>query len=247
MAETGTQYSNFKDAYCAVHRCPPDGFVAHVFSRSLGLGAAVLGRLFGLKNQDLFGPDFEAIEAIGAATSITEFQQLLDDLDNRRLVERSFRRQTLGVRSSTARLNRLLRPLAVSIRPPAPVVPTSPVVRSALEPAGPRPRLQPERPGEATPPDSKEGGTLMVRRLRRFHADVVAGRPIEAAAKNAGFKLEEIPGALSEHKADFADLNWLLEQLVQRDEVSRLRTENEQLRRVVADLSARVLAATGRV
>jgi hypothetical protein len=32
----------------------------------------------------LFGPDFEAIEAIGAATSVTEFQQLLDDLDNRR-------------------------------------------------------------------------------------------------------------------------------------------------------------------
>jgi hypothetical protein len=244
MPDPGKSYSNFKDAYCAVNRCPPEGFERHVFGRAVNRLTLPLAVLFGLGNRDLFGVDYETIQAIGASSTAHELQVLLGDFENRHLVERSFRRQTLGIRATASRLDRLFRPLLGSVVPPA-----APESFPALAPAStPRLRAEPVAAGSvAEPQDSREGSTLIVRRLRRLHAEIVAGRSLRQAARQAGFEEDEVLQRLSEHKGTFSDLNWLESHLRQRLELDRLQTENGQLRRVVADLSDRLLKATGRV
>jgi hypothetical protein len=206
-----------------------------------------LAVLFGLGNRDLFGVDYETIQAIGAASTDHELQVLLGDFENRHLVERSFRRQTLGIRATASRLDKLFRPLLPSVVPPA-----APASFPALAPAStPRLRVDPAPSAPAgtvsESPEFREGSTLIVRRLRRLHAEIVAGRSLRHAARQAGFEEDEVLPMLSEHKGTFSDLNWLETHLRQRLELDRLQTENGQLRRVVADLSDRLLKATGRV
>lgn len=240
MPDPGKQYSNFKEAYCAVTRCPPAGFERHVFGRAVNRLTLPLAVLFGLGNRDLFGPDYETIQAIGASSTIHELQVLLSDFENRHQVERSFRRQTLGIRATATRLDRLFRPLIGSVMPRA-----AEVSFPALAPASiPKWNTVPQA---SEPSESREGSTLMVRRLRRLHAEIVAGRPLSQAARQTGIPEEEVLPALVEHMGTFTDLTWLESHLRQRIELDRLQAENGQLRRVVADLSDRLLSATGRV
>jgi hypothetical protein len=249
MAEIGKQYSTFKDAYCAVHRCAPERFEQHVFWKCVFRQTLPLVWVFYLTKRDLFHPDVEAIESIGAASSLSELQLLIDEFENRHLVERSLRRRILRVRMSSFRLDRTFRSLAASLRPPEPVPVQLPKARpEAPRPASPRPAGGVSTGESASEPrEVRDGGPLIVRRLRRLHAEVVAGRPVEQASINAGIPPAELKAALAENKAGFADLVWLDEHLSLREEVLRLRVENDRLNRVTADLSTRLLAATGRV
>ena len=116
-------------------------------------------------------------------------------------------------------------------------------MRALAAPGAPAPVAE----ARATPGPNREASdsaTLAVRRLKRFHASVVAGLSLAEAAAEAGVALEEIGPLLERHKAGRSELVWLVEYLAQAGKLEELREENERLMRLTADLSRKLVQAT---
>ena len=83
----------------------------------------------------------------------------------------------------------------------------------------------------------------MVRRLKRFHTDIVGGRPPSEALAELGVGPEEATTLLGQHRAGRPDLGWLHDHLAERDELDKLRAENARLTKLAAEMGAKLFTA----
>lgn len=226
MAESSPQFDTFKDAYCAAHGCAPDAYDRSVFRRCLYRHALFFARPVWWWNRYFFQPDFEVIAAIGRASTEDELRVLIDEFENLRNVERDLLHATLRIRISTTRLTETFQELLPLLKPATP----SPVTGRAVPVASDR--------------DAGDSSVLLVRRLKRIHAEVVSGKPLDKAAVLAGLELSEIPGLLARHKEGRPELGWLEEYLAQMEQVAKLREENARLIQMATELTHKLLATS---
>jgi hypothetical protein len=222
MAKDLTQFKNLREAYCAVHRCRNEDFERKVLWRCFPLHVQPFALVFWVIERTLFQRDLESIRAAGQARSSEELESVVNEFENLMGVERGFRRGTLHICIRGRLLGRRLEPLLPSI--------------IGFQAA---PTL--ELPIRAIPLDSREPGSLTIRRLRKFRDDIIQGREISNALKESGWTESDLRGLVSAQAPGRPDLIWLSGYLGQLDELSTLRRENERLTRVAAELSARVL------
>lgn len=235
MAEPKPQFDNFQEAYCAAHRCSPERFGWVVFRRCLHRHALLAAPFLRLWDPTFFQADFEVITAIGRATNQLDLQVLIDEFENHRMVERDLLHATFRIRLSNFRLTESFLELVPLLKPvPTPAPASAPATPTVLARAA-EARVTPAQTREAS-----DSATLAVRRLKRFHASVVAGMSLAEAAAEAGVALEEIGPLVERHKAGRSELIWLGEYLAQAGKMAELREENERLMRLTADLSRKL-------
>ncbi len=237
MAEQPTQqFDTIRDAFCAVHRCAPEAFEKKVLWFGLHRHAWLPAHWMWWFERGYFVDDIGAIRHMGDARSEPELQRASDDLENLKLVERSIRRGTLALRVSATRTIRLLQPLVPLLKP----LPSSTeLFRSPANfntPAGGA-FARVGTVAEAGP--RNEGTALTVRRLKRLHADVVAGRDWHLALGDSGLDAERVDALLGENAEGRPDLVWLRRYLAEHRELEFLRTENDRLKKAVETLSQR--------
>lgn len=225
MSDPKPQFDTFREAYCAAHRCSPEQFGWAVFRRCLHRHALLVAPILRLGDPTFFQADFEVITAIGRATSQLELQVLIDEFENRRVVERDLLHATLRIRLSNFRLTETFLGLVPLLKPAPAVAPTV---------AEPKVALAPGR-------EAADSATLALRRLKRFHGSVVSGMPLAEAAREAGIALEEVGPQIERHKAGRPELVWLGEYLGQVGKLVELREENERLMRLTADLTRKLI------
>ncbi len=236
MSEPQLQFPNFKEAYCAAYRCKPENFDHQVFWKSVYRRALPLAAVIWVVERRMFQPDLEVIRALGAASSAVELQSVMGEFDNRCMVERSIRRAMFRMRVSGARLSPLFSGLLPLIKPPAP----SPVMME--------PRQSPQEIAAREGPesrDTRENSGAVVRRLKRFHADIVGGRPLPDALAQLGADLGEAAILLGQHRAGRPELGWLHDHLAERGQLDWLREENARLSKQAAEMSAKLSAMRG--
>ncbi len=236
MSAPKTLFPNFKEAYCAAHRCKPENFDHQVFWKSVYRRALPLTVVIWVVERRMFQPDLEVIRALGAASTAVELQSVMGEFDNRCMVERSIRRAMFRMRVSGARLTPLFTDLLPLIEPPAPAPVDFPPKRSPQDIAA---REGPENR------DARENTGVVVRRLKRFHADVVGGRPLPEALAELGVDLDEARALLGQHRSGRPDLGWLHDHLEERGQLDWLRAENARLAKQAAEMSAKLSAARG--
>lgn len=237
MSEPKIQFANLKEAYCAAYRCKPENFDHQVFWKCVYRRALPLAALIWVLERRMFQPDLEVIRALGAAGSAVEMQSVMGEFDNRCRLERSIRRAIFRMRVSGARLSPLFSDLLPLVSPPAP----SPVVVV--------PKRSPQETAAGEGPenrDARENTGVIVRRLKRFHADIVGGRHLAEALADLGVDLEEATALLGQHRSGRPDLGWLHDHLAERGQLEWLRAENARLSRQAAEMSAKLSAATVR-
>lgn len=238
MAEQPTQqFDTIRAAFCAVHRCRPEDFEKKVLWYGLHRHAWLPAHWMWWVERSYFVNDLGAIRQMGDAQSEPELQRAADDLENLRLVERGIRRGPLGIRVSATRVIRLLHPLVPLLKPlpsntelfrntpdsiPTPAGGAYARVGAASE-AGPR----------------NEGSALSVRRLKRLHADVVAGRDWHLALADSGLEADRVEALLGEFSEGRPELSWLRKYLSEHRELEALREENDRLRKTVETFSQR--------
>ncbi len=228
MSDSKPQFDSFQDAYCAAYRCKPEQYGWSSFRRCLHRHALLVAGPLRLWNPSFFQADFEVISAIGRATTQLELQVLIDEFENRRVVERDLLHATFRIRLSNYRLTETFMDL-VPLLKPAPAV--------AVPENGAKVTRSPNR-------EVSDSATLALRRLKRFHTAVVSGiSPAEAAAE-AGIALEEIGPLIERHQAGRPELAWLGEYLAQISKLTELREENERLMRLTADLTRKLIQPT---
>jgi hypothetical protein len=236
MSEPKIQFPNFKEAYCAAYGCKPENFDHQVFWKCVYRRALPLVVVIWAVERRMFQPDLEVIRALGAASSAVELQAVMGEFDNRCMVERSIRRAMFRMRVSGARLSSLFSGLLPLIKPPEP----SPVM---IEP-----RQSPQDIAAREGPenrDARENAGAVVRRLKRFHADIVGGRPLSDALAQLGVDLGEAAALLGQHRAGRPELGWLHDHLAERGQIEWLRAENARLTRQAAEMSAKLSAGRG--
>ena len=234
MTDSKPQFSNFKDAYCAAHECAADRFESKVFWRCLRRHALPVAGLLRLRYPDFFQADFEAISAIGRAISEGELQVLVAEFENLRLVERGLLHATFQIRLSSVRLMQAFQELVPLLRPPEAV----PVAVKMALPARATAAVSVSR-------EVADSSLMTVRCLKRLHAEVVTGRNLERATAEVGLEPAKIRDLLARHREGRPELAWLDEYLRQQQTWTELQRENERLARLVTDLSAKLLAASG--
>lgn len=225
------QFDNIRDAFCAVYKCRPEAFERKVFWHGVLRHAWLPAKWIWLTERSFFNDDLGMIRTMGDAHSEPELQRAVDDLENLRLVERSIRRGALGIRVSGKRVLTQLLPLVPLLKPqsshtaalrnPEPAaLPAAAAVPVA--PAGPR----------------VEGSALTVRRLKRLHADVVAGRDWKLAVADSGLEEGSVGELLKQNSSGRPELAWLQGYLADQRELARLRQENDRLQKAVETLKS---------
>ncbi len=228
MSDSKPQFASFQDAYCAAYRWKPEQYGWSVFRRCLHRHARLVAGPFRLWNPSFFQADFEVITAIGRATTQLELQVLIDEFENRRVVERDLLHATFRIRLSNYRLTETFMDLVPLLKP----APTA-----AIPENGAQVSLAPSR-------EVSDSAILALRRLKRFHTAVVAGISLAEAAADAGISLDEIGPQIERHKAGRPELIWLGEYLAQIAKVTELREENDRLMRLTADLTRKLIQPT---
>ena len=229
MPDPKPQFNNFKEAYCAAHRCAPERYDRSVFHRCLYRHAVLLARPVWWWDRHIFQPDFELIAALGQATTETELQILIDEFENYRQIERAVLHATFHIRLSTTRLRATFQELLPLIKPPV----IAPVPAQTLPVAGNR-----------VTGESIESTVLIVRRLKRFHAEMVLGHSQMQAAAAAGIELGEVRSLLARHKEDRPELVWLDEYLNQSEQLEKLLEENARLTRLTTELTQQLFLSS---
>lgn len=229
------QYDTVREAFCAVYRCRPEKFEKKVFWKGIYRHAWLPAHWMWWVERDFFADDLGAISSIGDARSEPELQRGIDDLENLALVERSIRRGTLKIRVSGTRLVRLLQPLVPLLKP-------LPSQSEISPPAGTTVPAAPE-PARPEPAPRAEGMAITLRKLKRLHADIVAGRALELALADGGLDRDRVEAQLAEHSAGRPELAWLREYLAAQRELAQLRQENTRLQKAVAELTLRLTEA----
>lgn len=237
MADQPTQqFDTIREAFCAVHRCGPEAFEKQVLWFGLHRHAWLPAHWMWWFERGYFVDDLGAIRHMGDARSEPELQRAIDDLENLKLVERSIRRGPLAIRVSATRTIRLLQPLVPLLKP----LPSSTELFRAPAnfntPAGGA-FARVGTVAEAGP--RNEGTALTVRRLKRLHADVVAGRDWHLALADSGLAGDRVDALLGENAEGRPELAWLRRYLAEHRELDALREENDRLRKAVETLGRR--------
>ncbi len=213
------QFDTLREAFAAVYRCTETDFDHRVFWKGLYRHAWLPAHWMWWAEREFFQTDIEAIHALGFVRCEADLERAIDDLENQGLVERSIRRGRLMIRLSPSRLIAVLRPLLPLLRPLAGEAPETFAVRaSAHAPGAAAPRTS-----RALPPDRAQGGAHALRTLKRLHAEIVAGRNLDAALAAADLTRAEAQAALARVSADRPELEWLRGYLADLAELEQLR------------------------
>lgn len=223
MSEAKPEFTNFKEAFCAYHRCGPEGYLRKALFCGIPFSRRLLAYPIYLFNRSFFALDFGLLESLGEARNQDEFDGILDELSSTSRVERSIRRGVFGIRISGDNLLLEWDRVKAYVKPP-------PEVRT--EPGKVTPRVLTERvsPSESA---SREGAlpAVVARRLHRAASDVTAGKGVEAAARAAGLAGEvEFRRLLAQQAGSDPALRWLNEQLELGMRVKQLEDEVAGLR-----------------
>jgi len=222
MASSAPTYANFKEAYCAVHRCKPADFVPHVLNRSVPLLFRPLAAVTYRFNPRLFSAEVDVIESMGRSSSSREVSLAISELDGLRRVERSFWRG-IGLRAGGDRLIAMWdRVKSLVAKPAVPTYIEQPILAAAP-------------PG--TPSIQREIPSVVVRKVRQVQQEIISGRPLGEVLAAAGLNEEEFLGLLASHSAGNQGLAWLRGQLLLGRRVADLEAENARLSKTVTDQS----------
>lgn len=228
------QFDTIREAFCAVHRCPPEAFEKKVLWFGLHRHAWLPAHWMWWFERDYFVDDLGAIRHMGDARSEPELQRASDDLENLKLVERSIRRGTLAIRVSATRTIRLLQPLVPLLKPlPSQTEILRPPANYNTPAGGAYARVG--AAAEAGP--RNEGTALTIRRLKRLHADVVAGRDWKLALADSGLEADRVDPLLADNAEGRPELVWLRQYLAEHRELLRLREENDRLKKALEALT----------
>lgn len=223
MSAAKPEFNNFKEAFCAYHRCSEAAYLRKALFLGIPLSRRLLAYPIYLFNRSFFAIDLGILENLADVRSEDEFVAVLDELSSTSRVERSIRRGLVGIRISGTRLTSEWDQVAKYVRPPASkagevgrVTPRNSVERPVAAEAGPR-----EGPLPA----------VVARRLHRAAKDVTVGKPMDVAAMEAGLAGEaEFRKLLSQHCGDDPALRWLNAQLEQSARIRELENEVAGLR-----------------
>ena len=232
MAEAKPEFSNFKEAFCAYHRCAPKAYAR----KALFLGIPPSRRLLALPiylfNRSFFAIDFGILETLGEARTSDEFTGMLDELSSTSRLERSIRRGVLGIRISGSRLIHSWEAVAPFVRPPE-----ARVDRGTVTPNAPRPNPRFE-PTTGAEPAGREIPlqAVVARRLHRAASEVTSGKPVELAAHDAGLAGEaEFVRLLAQQAGSDPAMKWLLGQMQLSQRIHELERENTGLKVLLGD------------
>jgi len=232
MAEAKPEFSNFKEAFCAYHRCAPDAYLRKALFLSIPPSRRLLAIPIYLFNQSFFAIDFGILETLGEARTSDQFTGMLDELSSTSRLERSIRRGILGIRISGSRLMHSWEAVAPFVRAPDAVVERGTVTYNAPRP---NPRFEPatdvESAGREIPLQA-----VVARRLHRAASDVTSGKPVELAARDAGLAGEaEFVRLLAQQAGSDPTLRWLLGQMQLTSRIQELERENTGLKVLLGD------------
>jgi len=227
MAKEPAQFKTLREAFCAVRRCRSEDFERKVIWHCFPIHVLPFAIVFWVIERGLFQKDFESIRAAGQAKTAEELENAISEFDNLLGVERGFRRGTLHICIRGHLLGKCLEPLLPRL-------------------IGFQSPSTPELPIRAVPLDTREPGSLTIRRLRKFRDDIIQGRSMSETLNESGWSKSELHDLVSTQAPGRPDLIWFAEYLGQLDELSTLRLENERMTRVVAELSARTLELESR-
>lgn len=228
------QFDTIREAFCAVHRCGPETFEKKVLWFGLHRHAWLPAHWMWWFERDYFVDDLGAIRHMGDARSEPELQRAIDDLENLKLVERSIRRGTLALRVSATRTIRLLQPLVPLLKPlPSQTEMIRPPANYNTPAGGAYARVG----AAADPGPRNEGTALTIRRLKRLHGDVVAGRDWKLALGDSGLEADRVDALLAENSEGRPELVWLRRYLTEHRELELLREENDRLKKALEALT----------
>jgi hypothetical protein len=225
MASNDPSFPNFKEAFCAIHRCRPDQFVSTVLNRSIPIWFRPLAALTFRFNPRLFSVEVDVIESMGRSSSGREVTSAVSELQGLRRVERSFWR-SIGLRADE---ERLLEQWA-RVRP----VVTQKAVPDFVE----QPILAPAVHSSSNP--QREVPAVVVRKARQLHLDITSGRPVGEVLAAAGLNEAEFLRLLEAHAAGNPGLAWLHGQMLLGQRIRDLETQNESLSKTVTAQSVEI-------
>jgi len=235
MADSSPQqFDTIREAFCAVHRCPPEAFEKKVLWFGLHRHAWLPAHWMWWFERGYFVDDIGAIRHMGDARSEPELQRAIDDLENLKLVERSIRRGTLALRVSATRTIRLLQPLVPLLKP---LPSQTEILRPTTNFNPPAIGASARAGGVAESGPRNEGTALTIRRLKRLHGDVVAGRDWKLALADSGLEADRVEALLSENSEGRPELVWLRRYLAEHRELEQLREENDRLKKALEALT----------
>jgi hypothetical protein len=223
------QFDTIREAFCAVYRCGPEAFGKKVLWFGLHRHAWLPAHWMWWFERDYFVNDLEAIRQMGDARSEPALRRAIEDLGNFRLVERGIRRGPLALRVSASRTIRLLQPLVPLLKP-------LPSQTELLRPSAPATPVARAGAAVETAPRN-EGTALTVRRLKRLHGDVVAGREWKLALADSGLDADRVTTLLTQNTDGRPELGWLRRHLAEQRELEQLREENDRLQKALEALT----------
>lgn len=237
MAEGKAQFGNFKEAFCAYHRCGPEAYVRKALFLGIPASRRLLAVPIYLFNRPFFAIDVGIIESLGEVRSAAEFSSMLDELCSTSRVERSIRRGILGIRVSGGRLIAQWELVAEYVRKPNPSTEAGKVT----------PKAKTERPA-ASEAAARETAlpVVVARRLHRAATDVTCGKPVDVAARDAGLAGEaEFRKLLAQGAGEDPALKWLQGQMVMVERLKELERDNAGLRVLLGDKELQIQRSKG--
>jgi hypothetical protein len=240
MSAAKPEFKNFKEAFCAYHRCPEAAYTRKALFQGIPFTRRFLAYPIYLFNRSFFAIDFGILESLGEARNEDEFTGILDELSATSRVERSIRRGVVGIRISGTRLMSEWDQVAKYVKPPE---------SKAGEIGRVTPRTAAERPvNSETISRDAPLPAVVARRLHRAAKDVTTGKSMDQAAMDAGLAGEaEFRKLLSQHCGDDPALRWLNAQVEQSVRIRELENEVAGLRVLLGerDLLVRELRGGG--
>ena len=118
MSATKPEFRNFKEAFCAYHRCPETAYARKALFLGIPFTRRLLAYPIFLFNRSFFAIDFGILDSLGEARSVEEFTGILNELSGTSRVERSIRRGVIGIRVSGTRLMAEWDQVAKYVKPP---------------------------------------------------------------------------------------------------------------------------------
>ena len=237
MSEAVAQFRNFQEAFCAYHRCSPKVYAR----KALFMGIPFTRRLLAIPiyvfNRAFFAIDMGIIESLGEASSSAEFSSMLDELCGTSHLERSIRRGLLGIRVSGANLMAQWELVAPYVNKPVLDTEVGTVTPKAL---GPRHAASEASGRESALP------VLVTRRLHRAANDVTSGKPVDAAARDAGLAGEpEFLRLMAQGAGEDPALRWLHSQMMMVERLKELERDNAGLRTLVGEKELQIQRLKG--
>lgn len=224
--ESQPRFDTFREAYCALMRVPDARFSRDVLFRCMAGWRRPFARLILLTSPEVFASDISIIDGFGAARGVHDCETSLNELESINRVERGFRRGLFGFRVSGKRLSDLWDLLQPYIREP-----------ESLPTFVPKAGAVPERKGgEAA--GVRNAPAVVLRRLKQVHADITSGVPVAEALASASFADEaDFRAVVQANAPENKALAWLLRQLEQQRDGTRLAEENARLKQALAEQS----------